>query len=140
MAKRRRRNENSVVADIPIESMIDVIFLLIIFFVVTAAMDKDIQDERVMLASAPHGKPLKKKDVRSVYINVRADGSINMSGQTIKMYKMSEILKDAAAESGIDIPIVVRGDLNVDHEYIKQVIDTITATGLYRVKINAVID
>ena len=139
MAKRKKAKEVKE-SDVPIESMIDVIFLLIIFFVVTAAMDKEIQDEKVTLASAPHGKPLKKKDVRSVYINVRSDGSINMAGQVISMPKMSQLLKSAAAESGNDIPIVVRGDLRTDHEYIKRVMDAVTDTGLYRVKFNAVID
>jgi biopolymer transport protein ExbD len=137
---KKKRTKNEEEADVPIESMIDIIFLLIIFFVVTAAMDKDIQDERVKLATAPHGKPLKKKDPRSVYINVRDDGNINMNGQVIPMQRMSKILANAASENGTNIPIVIRGDLNVDHEYIKKVMNAVTSTGLYRVKFNAVIE
>ena len=139
MAKKKKVKQEKE-ADVPIESMIDIIFLLIIFFVVTAAMEKDVQDISVELASAPHGKPLVKKDPRSVYINVRNDGTINMSGRVIPMKMMSNLLKKSAAEYGNDIPIVVRGDLKTDHEYIKRVMQAVTDTGLYRVKFNAVID
>ena len=139
MARKKRNTENKE-ADVPIESMIDIIFLLIIFFVVTAAMDKDIQDEKVKLASAPHGKPLKKKDPRSVYINVRRNGEINMNGQVISMSKMTTLLATAARNSGNDMPIVIRGDAMVDHEYIKRVMKAVTDTGLYRVKFNAVVE
>ena len=138
MARKKKRKEDKD-ADIPIESMIDIIFLLIIFFVVTAAMDKDIQDEQVELANAPHGKPLKKKDPRSVYINVREDGTINMSGRVIPMPMMTRQLTNAAAEYGSDLPIIVRADLDTDHEYVKRVMTAITETGMYRVKFNAVI-
>ena len=127
-------------ADVPIESMIDIIFLLIIFFVVTADMENDTQDDKITLASAPNGKPLAVKDPRSVYINVREDGEINMSGRVIPMKTMSRILKTSAAEFGMDIPIIVRGHVNTDHEYIKQVMKAVTDTGLYRVKFNAIID
>jgi len=137
---RKKKAKNEKEADVPIESMIDIIFLLIIFFVVTAAMDKDVQDESVNLASAPNGKPLKQKDPRSVYINVRDDGTINMSGRVIPMTMMSKLLKSSAAEFGNDIPIIVRGDLQTDHEYIKRVMKAVTDTGLYRVKFNAIID
>jgi len=138
MAKKKRKRQDEE-ANIPIESMIAIIFLLIIFFVVTAAMDKDIQDEKVELANAPHGKPLKQKDPRSVYINVRKDGTINMSGRAIPMPMMTRQLKVAAAEFGTDLPIIVRADMETDHEYVKRVMSAVTETGMYRVKFNAVI-
>jgi len=134
---RKKKVKQDEDADVPIESMIDIIFLLIIFFVVTAAMDKEIQDEKVHLANAPHGKPLKKKDSRSVYINVRDDGSINMSGRVLPMETMSRLLKQAAAEYGNDVPIIVRGHFDTPHEYIKRVMKAVTDTGLYKVKFNA---
>ena len=127
-------------AEIPISSMIDIVFLLIIFFVVTASLDKEIEDEQIILTNAPHGKPLKRKDPRGVTINVRRNGQINVSGALISMGVLSDILTNQAAKFGNDIPIVIRGDRDVQHGYIKKVMEAVTKTKLYRVKFQAIKD
>lgn len=133
MARKRKEEKTSD----GIATMIDIIFLLIMFFVVTASLDKEIQDEMVDLTNAPHGKPLKKKDPRSVTINVRSNGQINVGGQLISMGTLSDILTNQAAKFGNDIPIIIRGDRDVQHGYIKKVMDAVTTTKLYRVKFQA---
>lgn len=134
MAKRKKKIESPEEAEIPISSMIDVVFLLIIFFVVTAAIDKEIEDEKVILADAPHGKPLKKKDPRSATINVHKDGSINMSMHPMSLKQVSDQLTIMANKWGVDMPIIVRGDREAQHYYIKQVLEAVTKTKLYKVK------
>lgn len=133
MARKREMQE----AEIPISSMTDIVFLLIIFFVVTASLDKEVEDEMVNLANSPHGRPLIKKDPRGVTINVRDNGQINVSGRLVGMGTLSNILTNQASRYGNDIPIVIRGDRNVQHGYIKKVMDAVTATKLYRVKFQA---
>lgn len=139
MAKKRRKAQIGE-ATMPISAMIDIVFLLIIFFVVTASIDKEVEDEAIILSNAPHGKPLTKKDPRSVTINVRRDGSINMNMIEKSMSEITTALTVAAAQWGKDIPIVIRGDRNVQHYHIKKVMDAITKTGLYRVRFDAVIE
>ncbi len=137
MGKKKRETEE---ADIPISSMIDIVFLLIIFFVVTASMDKEIEDESINLTNAPHGKPIKKKDSRAVTINIRKNGTVNVSGRIVSMGTVSDILTNAAAQYGTDIPIIIRGDRNTMHGYVKKVLEAVTETQLYRVKFQALKD
>lgn len=137
MARKQRETQE---AEVPISSMIDIVFLLIIFFVVTASIDKEIDDEKVALSKAPHGKPLKKKDPRSFVINVRQDGTVNISMIPLTMEQVSQQLIAAAARWGNDIPIIIRGDKNTQHYYIKKVMKAVTDTRLYRVKFMAVIE
>jgi hypothetical protein len=40
---------------------------------------------------------------------------------------------------GNDIPIIIRGDANTPHGYIKEVKEAVTNTQLYRVKFNAIV-
>jgi len=134
MAKRKREVEE---AEVPISSMIDIVFLLIIFFVVTASLDKEVEDENVVLCNAPHGKPLKKKDPRGVTINVERNGLIMVSGQLISMKTLSNILTNQASKYGNEIPIVIRGDYRVQHGYVKKVMEAVTETGLYKIKFQA---
>lgn len=135
MAKRKKREVQE--AEVPISSMIDIVFLLIIFFVVTAAIDKEIQDEKVELASAPHGKPLTKKDPRNVTINVRRNGDFTIGMQVMSSKQISNQLVTAANKWGTDIPIIIRGDRYAQHEYIKEVMEAVTRTSLYKIKFNA---
>lgn len=136
MAKKKRDVQD---AEVPISAMIDIVFLLIIFFVVTASIDKEMEDELIKLANSPHGDPVKKKDPRAVTINVRKDGTYNINGQVMNKAQVSNVLKGAAAEWGIDIPIIIRGDASAPHGYIKEVMEAVTNTQLYKVKFNAVI-
>ncbi len=126
-------------AEVPISSMIDVVFLLIIFFVVTAAVDKEVSDEKIVLAEAPHGKPVNTVDPRSVVINVRDDGTLTMGMHTVTMEEISRTLLLLRQEYGTetDIPIVIRGDKDAPHEYIKRAFKAVTDTGLSNVRINA---
>lgn len=139
MARKKRRFKGGD-AQLPIAAMIDIVFLLIIFFVICAAMEKEIEDEAIILASAPHGKPISKKDPRSVVINVREKGSIYISNQIVSMSQVSAILTNAAARWGTNIPIVIRGHKDVQHGHIKKVMEAVTDTSLYRVKFNAVLE
>jgi len=127
-------------AGMPISAMIDIVFLLIMFFVATAAMDKEIEDEQISLTTAPHGKPIQKKDPRSVVINVRKNGKMNISGQEMSNAQVSAILTSAAARWGNDTPIVIRGDRRVQHHYIEEAMNTVTEVQLYRVKFNAMVE
>jgi biopolymer transport protein ExbD len=137
MSKKTRDN-GAVVADIPISSMIDIIFLLIIFFVVTAAMDKEVQDAEVLLANAPHGKPIKKVDPRSVTINVRMNGDITLAGRVVSVSTVSDVLRIAAHQYGPDIPIIVRADERTYHGFVAKVMAAVTKTKLYKVKFQAI--
>jgi biopolymer transport protein ExbD len=134
---RAKKNRQQKEADIPISAMIDIVFLLIIFFVVTATIDKDLLDEKVLLADAPHGKPQSQKNPLSVTINVRADGEINIGMAKMSKKQVSSVLKDAASRWGNDFPIIIRGDKDAQHHYIQEVMTAVTDTGLYKVKFNA---
>ena len=46
----RRRGSDGV--ETPVASLIDVVFLLIIFFVVTASIETDVVDNQIVLAQA----------------------------------------------------------------------------------------
>ncbi len=127
-------------AGVPISAMIDIVFLLIIFFVVTASIDKEVEDEAVILAEAPHGKPVIKKDPRSVTINVRENGSYNINNRTMSKSEISAALTVAASKWGNDIPIIIRGHKDVKHGYIKEIMEAVTDTKLYRVRFNAEIN
>ena len=52
-----KRNDEEL--QTPITAMIDIVFQLIIYFVVTSSVDKDVVDESIRLAEASHSLPSK---------------------------------------------------------------------------------
>jgi len=136
MAKKSRFS-NEEAASVPISSMIDIVFLLIIFFIVTATLDKDMQDESVLLADAPNGRPVIKLDPRTITINLRMDGSINVGGRPMSADQLTALLEDVkkTTPDPLSIPIVIRGDRQVQYYYGAKVLDAIKKTGLYKVSL-----
>ena len=136
MAKKNRLFSEEA-ASVPISSMIDIVFLLIIFFIVTATLDKDMQDESVLLADAPNGRPVVKQDPRTIIINLRMDGSMNIGGRPISADQLTALLEDVkrTTPDPMSIPIVIRGDRQVQYYYGMKVLDAIKKTGLYKVSL-----
>ncbi|MDD4341840.1 MAG: biopolymer transporter ExbD, partial [Kiritimatiellae bacterium] len=61
-------------AQVDMTPMIDVVFQLIIFFVVTADMANKAMDTGVRMAMSPNGPVEEQKDPRTVVVDVERDG------------------------------------------------------------------
>ena len=131
----RQRGEEAI--ETPVASLIDVVFLLIIFFVVTAAVEKDIVDESIRLAQASHVPAVAKKDPRTVTINLDRDGDINISMHRMTRTQLQQILTATVAKAGSSVPVVIRCDKQTYYREVDRVMQVIGKAGLYRVKLSA---
>jgi len=132
----RRRKDHSL--ETPVASLIDVVFLLIIFFVVTAAVEKDVVDESIKLAQADYVPAVEKKDPRTITINLQNNGAVNIALQPLSLTRLQQILTATRAKSGNTVPIVIRADEDTLFKEVDRVMRAIGETGLYRVKLSAV--
>ncbi len=122
----------------PIATLIDVVFLLIIFFVITAAVDAEVIDQTVKLAQAKYSKPPEKVDPRTFIINVRANGTVSIGlGQKVTLSELNRQLKSIRKQSGNEFPILIRADGNTPYGKVKLVTDEVLKSGLYKVKLSA---
>lgn len=87
--KRRQYVDDSTV---PVSSMIDIVFLLIIFFVVTIDIDRDIADQEIILPSVTHGVALRLKKSEKLTINLRCNGNITIDGNIISHEQLQALL------------------------------------------------
>lgn len=105
--------------------MIDIVFLLIIFFMVgtkfseleTAERDIVLQVPQVSNAESLHDPP------KPQVINVYADGTIALSGESLSLTDLARRLRDGKAtyqQSGV----VIRGDGQVVYQQVADVIAT----------------
>ena len=128
-------------SEIPIASLIDIVFLLIIFFVVTTEFDKEIIDDSISLAESFYVNPTTKRDPRTITINIKKiddkRSAINIATIPLSLKKLSGILKKAYSDFGSDIPVVLRADGDIRYGEIDKIIEVITESGLHKVKLSS---
>jgi biopolymer transport protein ExbD len=107
-------------------SMIDIVFLLIFFFMVVTDLS-NMEIESVALPFALKAQDDKDKEDR-VIINITDKGEIRHMRRKKTEAELFALLKEAADRSGRDpedklptIAVKIRGDSNAEYKYIQQV-------------------
>ena len=136
MARKRRKR---VYPDGAIDwtPMIDVGFELMIFFVFAVSAQDSSIDASIRLALAPHGPVQEQKDPRTITIEIKDNGVFSINRTPLDHEMLVRVLRKAVAEYGQSTPIVIRGDANVPHEYVRQVMDSCGRVGLWKLRLAA---
>lgn len=101
MARRRARSEDD--ADINITPMLDIVFIMLIFFIVTTSFVKETGiDPRRPVAETAAAKPR-----GNVLIGINEAGSIWMNKQQIELSQVRQLVEDAVNENPESSAIVV---------------------------------
>ncbi len=135
MAKRKRYSGEITINMTP---MIDVVFQLIIFFIVTLQLDRDMINESIILAESPHGPALEQKEPRTVIIEVDQRGGISIGAARFTPRQLQGLLRNTVARHGFGVPILIRADENARHDHVRQVMDACSSVGLWRMKFAAI--
>lgn len=128
--KFRSRSEPVPVA-FQIAPMVDILLVLLCFFVITWSMARKENelDVRVPAAqAAQESNPV----VNQTVLNVKADGTIIWDRKQISRENLQEKLKSLAALYP-DYAIILRGDVKTNYEHIVQVLDTCRQAGIWNV-------
>jgi biopolymer transport protein ExbD len=128
--KFRNRSEPVTVA-FQIAPMVDILLVLLCFFVVTWSMARKENELDVRVPSAQAGQE-SNPVVNQTVLNVKADGSIVWDRKQITREALQERLKSLAALFP-DYAIILRGDVKTDYDHIVQVLDTCRQAGIWNV-------
>lgn len=124
--------------------MIDVVFQMIIFFVCTAQLEREQFSEWINLPDSPNAPEMaQEKDPRTITIEVDEKGTVTIGRTPLTLSKLRNVLEKTVSdygEFGISIPIQIRADSGSKHLAVKQVMDTCTSAGLYKIAFIAVKD
>jgi len=107
--------------------MIDVVFQLLIFFMVATTFLDPEKEIGIELPEATSG--VASEETEELIINIFADGRIVLSGREIPSDDLLSELK-AAAQANPQTPVTIRGDRLVHHERVVQVMDACGQAGL----------
>lgn len=121
--KRTTEVEGDVINTSPI---VDIMFILIIFFLVTTTFH---QVERDLEVSLPETDTSLSSAVRVLVINVRTDGSYFLGAKRCDINQLYSSLTAASAENP-DQKVLVRGDRNALHGYVAAALATCRKAGI----------
>jgi biopolymer transport protein ExbD len=130
------RRQQGPAGDVDMTPMIDVVFQLIIFFIVTIKLDQDVNED-IILEDAKHGPAIEKEDPRTMVVEVDRRGWISIHGAQLSPRKFLNIMKARYARHG-QFPVLIRGDLRARHKDIRAVMDICTSVGIWKISFAAV--
>jgi len=117
-----------------ITPMIDIVFLLIIFFMTVSQITR-VVDQPIPLPVVNVGAQTGSS--ANVTINVNDQGNIIVSGQKYTLNKTVQILKNRIEELGSagELEIELRCDKNCPSEHINRIIEQLSGIGIQYVRI-----
>jgi len=119
--------------------MIDVVFQLIIFFVVTMKMTTDI-NRNIVLEDGKHGVTLTQDNLPPTTLEIELDrrGRISIHNATLSESQLREIMRNRINRHGNEFPVMIRADHRTMHEKVKRIMDICTASGIWKLSFVAV--
>ncbi len=119
--------ENSHLS-IEMAPMIDMVFLLLIFFLVATSFHQEEREIQIALPVAKAAGPI-SMTLRELIVNVDQQGQFILSGREISAEDLHALVSEAVAANPQQ-KVTVRGDRRVAYEAIVQVLDICKASGI----------
>ncbi len=108
--------------------LIDIVFLLLIFFLVATTFHQEEREMQIALPIASASGPV-SVSLRELVINVNAEGEIILGGRIMDPEALSTLVLEAV-ESNPGQKVTVRGDRTTAYSNIVSVLDICKASGI----------
>ncbi len=131
---RKKRRISKEEAAVDLTPMIDVVFQLIIFFVVTVNLDQKAVMESIRLPPSKNSREEPKKDPRQVTIQVDEKGGFFIGSSRLPLRQLKIVLRNTYKTAGKDVPMLIRGDERAPHKHIRKAMDACAGAGFYKIK------
>ena len=114
--------------------MIDVVFNLLLFFMVTAQVDQAENEISMQLPSASEARPLTAKP-QEVFINVNHLGQILANNRVLTPSELDDFLQQAVVNNPTNQTVIIRADKRVAFDHIVTVMNACDKAKLFDRKV-----
>lgn len=135
MKFRRKPREN---IEINLASLLDVVFILLLFFVVSSTFNREAQ-LKVELPQAESAEVVQENG-KHLEISIAADGSYALNGQALVKSDLATLSSALQRESAGDssLPLVISADARTAHQAVVTAMDAAGKLGFSRLRITTV--
>ena len=113
--------------------MIDVVFQLIIFFLLSSHLAKQEKEVPLPLPAAASGKQEAADNRPRLTVNVLADGSLLVANRAIRGEDLVPLLRERRAAHGEELEVRIRGDRGVQYGKVEPVLLACVKAGIWNV-------
>ncbi len=135
----KKQHSSTDQCEMDMTPMIDVVFQLIIFFVVTLKMTQD-RNEDIILEDGKNGVTLTQDNMppTTLEIELGRRGRISIHNATLTKSMLSTMLKNRVNRHGNKFPVLIRADKGVTHDKVREIMDVCTAAGIWKLSFVAI--
>jgi biopolymer transport protein ExbD len=131
---RRRISRTEDEAEINITPTLDIVFIMLIFFIVTTSFVKEVGLE----LNRPSNEPQEEKKISEVIaIRIESSGQIQVNNRPVDIRAVRANVEGELATKGSETPVVVIADRTADSGLMVRVIDQARMAGAASVSIAA---
>ena len=124
-------------ANVDITPLIDVVFILLLFFMVTTSFDRDTN--LLINLPAANGQSVTEAPFQ-IDIEIDRSGTYAINGSLLTDTSVESVVAaiDVLAAGDMTVPITISADANTTHQSVVTVLDAVARLGLSRVNIATV--
>jgi biopolymer transport protein ExbD len=121
--------KGSALSALSLTPLIDVVFLLLVFFLVTTRFAQEDYELQVVLPAASEAQPL-IVEPKELFVNIDDHGDYYVDGRVMTAEEVEEILRQAVADNPVHQSVVIRADKRVQFDYVVAVMNLCNRTGV----------
>ena len=118
-------------SSINLTPMIDIVFLLLIFFLVTWQFSRSEQDSKVKVPTSSQGQE-ETRAISEINVNIRQSGELVINGEVLTEQELLTKLR-AIVEVYQNQPVRLRGDGEITYQTLMGVIDICQEAGIWNI-------
>jgi biopolymer transport protein ExbD len=130
MARKRFHEDDE--AEVDMTPMLDIVFIMLIFFIVTTSFVKEAGFD----INKPQAAQATKKPSANIFIAVDKNGRIHMEKRVVDIKRVRANVERMLAESP-EAAVMIMGDIDAKHGIIIKVMDQVKAAGIDKLMVNA---
>ena len=115
-------DKGNALSNLSLTPLIDIVFLLLIFFLVATRFAEEEREMQVSLPAASEAMPLTAKP-REIFVNVDQDGKYIVQRRVVGENELERILMDAAANNPGTQSVIIRADKTCDWQFVATVMN-----------------
>ncbi len=133
-----RSGESEQGPSVDLTPVIDMVFLLLIFFLVATTFQQTEREMQIALPIAKSAGPISSV-LRELIVNLDAGGQVIVSGRRVEHSELARIVREAVAANPQQ-KVTVRGDRQCSYGNVVRVLDVCKSAGIQEPYLDTVLE
>ena len=125
--------KGTALSSLSMTPMIDIVFLLLIFFLVTTRFSEEDHELEVMLPTASEAKPLVVKP-KEIFINIDTEGRYFLGHKQIDLDSIEKQLANADVNNPTGQTVIIRADKRCKWDSVVSAINACQRAGIHDIR------